>query len=100
MQNIADSFSNMLNPFNNAGWRELEVVSFAYQLLEQSTVKSYFQIHPGQSQMLLNNSERFALLLAENLETTGLSRTVESENISKTNHINCTQLTLKYFNMQ
>ena len=32
--------------------------------------------------MLLNNSERFGLLLAENMEI-GSSRTVESENIGK-----------------
>lgn len=33
--------------------------------------------------MFLNNSEKFALLLAENMEAVGLSRTVESENIGK-----------------
>ena len=43
----------------------------------------HFQMNPDQSQELLNNSEKFALLLAENLEVAGLSRTIESENISK-----------------
>ena len=32
--------------------------------------------------MLLNNSERFGLLLAENLEV-GSNKTIESENIGK-----------------
>ena len=42
----------------------------------------YFQTNPGQNQMVLMNSERFALLLAENLEI-GSNRMVVSENISK-----------------
>ena len=33
--------------------------------------------------MLLNNSERFGLLLADNMEKVGSSQTVESENIGK-----------------
>ena len=43
-----------------------------------------FTLHlqTDQSQMLLNNSERFGLLLAENVEL-GSSKTVESENIGK-----------------
>ena len=41
-----------------------------------------FQTNPGQSQMVLMNSEKFALLLAENLEI-GSDRMVVSENISK-----------------
>ena len=40
-------------------------------------------IQTNQSQMLLNNSERFGLLLANNMETVGSSRTVEAENIGK-----------------
>ena len=39
-------------------------------------------MNPGQSQMLLMNSERFALLLADNLET-GTSQIVASDNIGK-----------------
>ena len=42
----------------------------------------YFQTNPGQSQMILMNSERFALLLAENIEI-GSNRTVVSDNIGK-----------------
>ena len=40
-------------------------------------------MNPGQSQMLLRNSERFALLLAQNLQGNGANRTVVSENIGK-----------------
>lgn len=36
------------------------------------------QMNPGQIQMLLNISERFGILLAENLDEV----TIESENIS------------------
>ena len=85
MQNIADCFSNMLDSYNIAGWVELEMVSLPtmYICMYVVTKVPHFQINPGQSQMLLKNSERFALLLAENLEAVGLSQTIELENISK-----------------
>ena len=75
----------MLNHYNIPGWIDLELVSwpirYVYIVRERSV--QYFQDSPGQSQMFLKNSERFALLLAENLEAVGLSQTIESENISE-----------------
>lgn len=41
-----------------------------------------FQTSSNQSQMILTNSERFGLLLVENLEP-GLMRVVASDNIGK-----------------
>ena len=38
---------------------------------------------PVQSQLLLINSERFGLLLAENLNDVGMSLKIQSENICK-----------------
>jgi len=43
----------------------------------------YLQTNPNETQMLLNNSERFGLLLAENLSDKEMTNlTVDSENIS------------------
>lgn len=44
----------------------------------------YVQADHNQSQILLKSSEKFGLLLAENLNKTGSSVTIESENIGKT----------------
>lgn len=51
------------------------------------------QTDPGQSQKLLKNSERFALLLAENLHVVGASLTIVSENIGKNLSYVCSNIT-------
>ena len=82
MQNIiADCFSNLLSPVNNAGWTRLETVSLlhTYHVVKINYSLTYI-LQIKQSEMLLNNSERFGLLLAE-ITKSGSSRTVESENI-------------------
>ena len=56
-----------------------------FTVLNTSTllhVLIYFQTNPEQSQMLLMNSERFALLLANSLEV-GATLEVASDNICK-----------------
>ena len=83
-QNIADCFSNILSPDNNAAWMELNRVSLHYGVdgVVKMLIFIYFQTNVAQSQMLLMNLERFGLLLGENLEI-GSNRMVVSENISK-----------------
>ena len=63
---------------------ELEAVSLHHHVIRHASVLTYipFQANLGQSQMLLMNSERFALLIAEHLET-GSNRIVVSDNIGK-----------------
>ena len=80
-QNIADCFSNILSPDNNAAWMEINRVSLHYGIVKM-LIFIYFQTNPAQSQMLLMNSERFGLLLGQNLEI-GSNRIIISENISK-----------------
>ena len=41
MQNITDSFSNILSPVNNAGWTQLETVSLLHTML----LKNYSLIY-------------------------------------------------------
>ena len=65
---------------------ELEEVSLYYHVFKYIATSDLtcipFQTNPGQSQMVLMNSERFALLLAENIEV-GSNRIVASDNIGK-----------------
>ncbi|XP_065909619.1 uncharacterized protein [Dysidea avara] len=63
LQNIADSFSNIISPTNAVGWKQLQ------------------EVDHNQSQILLKSSEKFGLLLAVNLDEVGSSVTIESENI-------------------
>ena len=41
------------------------------------------QVDPKQSQLLLLNSERFGLLLAENMNKIGMPLTIQADNICK-----------------
>ena len=72
------------------------LICFVYELkwlhydkqYQHTTILNGFSVYnnyiqTNQSQMLLNNSERFGLLLADNIEKVGSSQTVESENIGK-----------------
>ena len=63
---------------------ELEEVSLHYRMFKHTSDLTCvpFQTNPGQSQMVLMNSERFALLLAESIEV-GSNRMVVSDNIGK-----------------
>lgn len=86
-QSIADSFSNTLHPNNTAGWKELEKVSFKSTSITYHNIKIFLtvQVDPGQNQMLLNSTETFGLLLAENLKE-GSTKVVKSDNISEYLH--------------
>lgn len=59
------------------------MVSLTVLLLKNASGSFAMQTDPGQSQRLLKNSERFALLLAESLHVAGASLTIVSENIGK-----------------
>ena len=70
------------------------MVSLTVLLLKNASGSFALQTDPGQSQRLLKNSERFALLLAENLHVAGASLTIVSENIGKNLSYVCSNIIL------
>ena len=68
---------------NLNGFTQIKTIPTLPLLNSFNVYNNYIQTDQYQSQILLNNSERFGLLLAENIETVGSNRTVESENIGK-----------------